>query len=107
VVDDDLYLYSERSTVKARNLVADPRVVVHLESAEDVVIVHGRLDDLGAPGERGDVVAALAAKYPDPDDAQYLPSQDPDFDVLYVLRPERAMAWRLDGYLTSQGRWRA
>ena len=39
VTGGTLYLYSERRTVKARNLAADPRVVVHLESGEDVVIV--------------------------------------------------------------------
>jgi hypothetical protein len=33
VIGPTLYLYSERRTVKARNLAADPRVVVHLESA--------------------------------------------------------------------------
>jgi hypothetical protein len=107
VVDDDLYVYSERSTVKARNLAADPRVVVHLESAEDVVIVHGVAEDLGHPAATSAVVAGLAAKYPDPEDAQYLPSEDPDFDVVYVIRPQRAMTWRLDGYDSSQGRWRA
>jgi PPOX class probable F420-dependent enzyme len=106
VVEENLFVYTERSTVKAGNLAANPRVVVHLESAEDVVIVHGRAEDLGHPSETGDVVAALAAKYPDPGDAQYLPSEDPDFDVLYVIRPERALAWHLDGYATSQRRWR-
>jgi nitroimidazol reductase NimA-like FMN-containing flavoprotein (pyridoxamine 5'-phosphate oxidase superfamily) len=106
VVAEDLYLYSERSTVKARNLAANPRVVVHLENAEDVVIVHGEAEDLGHPAATAEVVAALAAKYPDPGDAQYLPSEDPDFDVLYVLRPHRAMTWRLDDY-DAQGRWRA
>jgi hypothetical protein len=44
-----LYLYSERRAVKARNLAADPRVVVHLESGEDVVIVRGAAQDLGTP----------------------------------------------------------
>lgn len=34
-----LYLYSERRTVKARSLAADPRLVVHLESGEDVLTV--------------------------------------------------------------------
>ena len=29
VINHVLYLYSERRTVKARNLAADPRVVVH------------------------------------------------------------------------------
>jgi PPOX class probable F420-dependent enzyme len=107
VVGDDLYLYSERSTVKARNMAADPRVVVHLESADDVVIVHGVAEDLGRPADMSEVVAGLVAKYPDPADAQYLPTEDPDFDVLYVIRPERAMTWRLDGYDASQRRWRA
>jgi len=32
VIEDTLYLYGERRTVKARNLAADPRLVVHLES---------------------------------------------------------------------------
>jgi hypothetical protein len=72
-----------------------------------VVIVHGVAEDLGHPTVMSDVVAALAAKYPDPDDAQYLPSEDPDFDVLYRIRPERAMTWLLDGYESSQRRWRA
>jgi nitroimidazol reductase NimA-like FMN-containing flavoprotein (pyridoxamine 5'-phosphate oxidase superfamily) len=106
-VGDDLYFYSERSTAKARYLAVNPRVVVHLESAEDVVIVNGRLDDLGKPGDHGDVLDSLAAKYPDPEDAQYLPTSDADFDVLWVLRPERAMLWRLDDYDDSQARWRA
>ena len=106
-VGDAFYVYSERSTVKARNLAANRRVVVHLESAEDVVIVHGEAEDLGHPGATSDVVAALAAKYPDPEDAAYLPSEDPDFDVLYVIRAHRAMTWRLDDYDASQRRWRA
>ena len=50
VTGETLYLYSERSTVKARNLAADPRVVVHLESGEDVLIIRGTAEDLGPPG---------------------------------------------------------
>jgi general stress protein 26 len=107
VVSGDLYVYSERGTVKARNLGANPHAVVHLENAEDVVIVHGTAEDLGHPGSRNDVLEALAAKYADPEDAAYLPSEDPDFDVLYVVRPERAMTWRLADYDASQRRWRA
>ena len=49
VTGQTLYLYSERSTVKARNIAADPRVVVHLESGDDVVIVRGTAEDLGSP----------------------------------------------------------
>jgi hypothetical protein len=107
VTGETLYLYSERSTVKARNLAADPRVVIHLESAEDVLIVRGVAEDLGTPDMLPSVVAALAAKYTRPQDQQYLPDHDPDFDVVYALRPQSAMAWRLDDYAASQRRWSA
>lgn len=105
VVDWTLYLYSERSTVKARNLAADPRVVIHLESGEDVLIVHGVAEDLGPPGQVPAVVAALSAKYDRPEDRPYLPEADPDFNVVYALRPRSAMAWTLDDYEASQRRW--
>jgi hypothetical protein len=105
VTEETLYFYSQRNTVKARNLAADPRTVVHLESGEDVLIVSGLLDDLGTPAEVGYVVAALAAKYTRPEDQQYMPGNDPDFDVVYALRPRSAMAWRLEDYAASQRRW--
>jgi PPOX class probable F420-dependent enzyme len=102
---DTLYLYSERRTAKARNLAADPRVVVHLESAESVVIVRGIAEDQGTPAEVPDVVEALSAKYTAEDDRQYLPAADPDFDVVYAIRPRSAMMWRLADYEESQRRW--
>ena len=107
VIRETLYLYSERSTVKARNLAGDQRVVIHLESAEDVLIVRGMAEDLGTPTMVPSVVAALAAKYTRPQDQQYLPDRDPDFDVIYALRPQSAMAWQLDDYAASQRRWSA
>lgn len=102
-----LYLCSERRTVKARNLAADPRVVVHLESGEDVVIVRGTAKDLGTPAQVPEVVAALPAKYAGPDDRRYLPDADPGFDVVYAIGPQSAMMWRLASYETSQRRWTA
>ena len=105
VVGDVLYLYSERSTVKARNLAADPSVVVHLESADDVVIVRGTAADLGTPAEVPEVVAGLSAKYTNAADQPYLPDADPDFDVVWAIRPQSAMLWRLPDYEGSQRRW--
>ena len=87
VTGETLYLYSERSTVQARTLAADPRVVIHLESAEDVLIVRGVAEDLGTPAMVPSVVEALAAKYTRAEDRRYLPDADPDFDVVYALRP--------------------
>lgn len=105
VTNRTLYLYSERRTVKARNLAADPRVVVHLESTEDVVIVRGTAEDLGLPAQVPEVVTALSAKYASPEDRQYLPDADPDFDIIYALRPQSAMMWRLADHEGSQRRW--
>jgi PPOX class probable F420-dependent enzyme len=107
VTGQTLYLYSERRTVKARNIAADPRVVVHLESGDDVLIVRGTAEDLGRPADVPEVVAALAAKYTAPGDRPYLPDADPDFDVVYAIRPRSAMAWRLPDYEGSQRRWYA
>ena len=105
VADGALHLYTERRTVKARNIAASPRVVVHLESGEDVLIVHGLAEDLGPPSAVPHVVAALAAKYTQPADRQYLPDADPDFDVVYAIRATSAAAWRLADYASSQRRW--
>jgi hypothetical protein len=105
VTGDTLCLYSERSTRKARNLAADPRLVLHTESADDVLIVHGTAEDLGVPADVPYVVSALAAKYTSPADRQYLPDADPDFDVVYAVRPRLAMLWRLADYEGSQLRW--
>jgi hypothetical protein len=91
--------------VKARNLARDDRAVVHLESAEDALIVHGRFEDLGRPQQAGSVLRALDAEYDAPGDTQYLPSADPSFDVLYRLHPVRALLWSLADYAGSQRRW--
>ncbi len=92
-VADILYIYSERSTVKARNLERDPRVVIHLESGADVVIVHGRFVDLGLPTDHPEVVEAFDRKYCHPVERPFLTSSDPAFDVLYSLEPRRALMW--------------
>ena len=107
VTGGTLYLYTERSTVKARNLAANPRVVIHLESGEDVLIVRGTAEDLGPPAQVPAVVKALSAKYTRAEDRPYLPAADPDFDVVYAIRPRSAMAWRMSDYFASQRRWKA
>jgi general stress protein 26 len=107
VVEQTWHCYSERHTVKARNLQLNPRVAVHLGDGDDVVIVHGSVVELGRPQARPDVIAAFDAKYTRPDDVPFLPSADPDFDVLYALEPTSAMVWRLEDYEGSQQRWHA
>jgi len=107
IVDGSFYLYSERSTVKSRNLERDPRVVIHLESGSDVVIVHGRLVDQGRPADHRVVVEAFDHKYDSPAEKPFLPSSDPAFDVLYCLQPRRALMWSLPDTEASTRRWRS
>ena len=108
VVEEVLFVYSERSTVKARNLAHDDRVSVNLPDGEDVVIVQGRFVDLGRPLTRPDVVAAIVAKYDRPTDLDSLPSTDPSSDeVLWALEPTRALVWRLEDWDGSHARWTA
>ena len=108
VVEDVLFMYSDRTTVKARNIAHDDRVSLNLPDGEDVVIVRGRLTDLGTPLTRPDVVAAIVAKYTQPIDLSSLPSEDPNSDeVLWALEPTRALVWRLDDWDGSYARWSA
>jgi hypothetical protein len=107
VLREVLYHYSQSGTVKARNLAHDRRVVVHLESASDVVIVHGSLNDLGPPASHPDVVQAFEEKYDRPEEVPFLPSSEPAFDVLYALEPRRAVTWSLPDTEASTRRWSA
>ena len=104
-IDEVLYHYTESRTRKARNLERDPRVVIHLESASDVLIVHGRLKPLGDPSDHPEVVRAFERKYDRPEEIPYLPSSDPAFDVLYALEPARAITWHLPDTEASTRRW--
>jgi hypothetical protein len=105
VVDGVLYHYTVSRTVKARNLAHNPRVIVHLESAADVLIVHGRLVHLGQPSAHPVVTGAFDRKYDQPEELPFLPSQEPAFDQLYALEPESAVSWSLPDTEASTRRW--
>jgi hypothetical protein len=107
VEDEVLYFFTESGTVKARNLAADPRLLVHSESGDDVVVVRGSAQRLGLPAGHPGLVAAFAAKYDEPGDAPYLPAATDSVNEFYAVRPTQAMAWLLDEYEGSQRRWAA
>ena len=46
-LDGVLAFYGEETSRRSRNLAADPRVVLHLESGSDVLIVHALARDVG------------------------------------------------------------
>lgn len=108
-VDGVLHFYGEPSSVRSRNLAADPRVALHLESGSDVLIVHGTAPAGEPARESAAVVAAYAAKYTHPTDLPYLPDADGmEAVLLHTVVPVRAVAWRFDGSGDSETRrWRA
>ena len=98
VVDGVLHFYGEPRAVRSRNLAADPRLVLHLESGSEVLIVHGGVA-IGPPaGQVPAITAAYAAKYTDPSDLEYLPdAPGMAAALLFTVAPMRAIAWDLGG----------
>lgn len=82
-----------------QNLRANPRVVVHLESGEDVVILEGTAEWFT------DADAAVAKRVGDASDRKYGKgmSGPPPF---WMLRPSVAFGWTLDTFPKSCTRWR-
>jgi PPOX class probable F420-dependent enzyme len=85
-----VYFSCGDDTHKARNLGRDPRVTVHLDSYQGVVVVSGLARRIADPELEGRVTAALRAKYGEseiPDTAAELHGS------YYEVTPHRAMAW--------------
>lgn len=86
-IDASLYFDGLSGTRWSRNLSADPRATLHLESAEDVVIVEGLVHDMVTDSETGArIAAAWDAKY-----ASLIP--EPVTRGIYRLVAERARGW--------------
>ena len=103
-----LHFYGEAGALRSRNLAADPRLALHLESASDVLVLNGTAS-IGPPARQDvAVVAAYRAKYTHPTDLPYLPDADAmEHVLLFTVTPVRAMAWSLDGATEwAARRWR-
>lgn len=107
VWSEALCFFTSQTTVKARNIARDSRTTIHLESAEDVVIIRGSADDLGEPVRHREIMDALATKYNRLGDTDYLPKNNDSYNVLFRLRPHKALLWRLADFDDSQRRWNA
>jgi pyridoxine/pyridoxamine 5'-phosphate oxidase len=95
--DDAVVFGTNERSRKARNLDRDPRVVVHLESGNEVVILEGTAETVELTGEMSD---ELHAKY----DWRPEPGTD-DSTRWYRLRPGRAQAWLEQDYTRSATRF--
>jgi general stress protein 26 len=73
----------------ARNIDADPRVQVNLESGDEVVMIEGRARRLRDRAQIKTYVARYRDKY-----NWDIAEDDPD---LFIVEPLRALAWIVDG----------
>lgn len=93
-VDGRLYFDGAPQTRRGRNIRENPRVVVHLESGDQVVILEGRAVILDGAPERAlaeKVAEAYRAKYAS---LGYSPTPDQwDAGGLFIFEPEKGMGW--------------
>jgi nitroimidazol reductase NimA-like FMN-containing flavoprotein (pyridoxamine 5'-phosphate oxidase superfamily) len=100
-LEGQFYFGTNRYSRKGRGLAADPRVVVHLESGDEVVILNGRLEELRHPALFERMADAYEAKY-----GGFRPVfGKPPENVYYVLLISTALAWRETDFPSSAARF--
>jgi PPOX class probable F420-dependent enzyme len=88
-------------SVKGRNLLRDPRAVVHLESGDDVVILDGTAERAEDPA----AYAAYATKYGIDASPEAFAAM-PQTGALFRFTPQTGQAWREASFEESQATFR-
>jgi pyridoxine/pyridoxamine 5'-phosphate oxidase len=96
-LDRRVVFSTDPQSVKARNFLARPEVVVHLESGDEVVVVEGRVEAMET-SLLPEFLDAYETKY------DYRPSGE-QVDGVYQVRPRKALAWRETDFPTSATRF--
>lgn len=94
-LDDGLWFGTSPRSAKGRNLARDPRVLVHLESGDEVVVLEGEIECLQVEDRVAD---AFEPKY------DWRPAVE-DGDLWYRLRPRAASAWLERDYVRTATRF--
>ena len=101
-LDGAFYFSTDRKSRKGMNLAQNPRVVVHLESGDEVCILEGTVEEVRGKAALKKVVEAYAKKY-DMNVQDF--SKLSESSVMYVVRPLVAFAWLESDYVGSATRW--
>lgn len=99
-VEGSLYFGTGRRSVKGRNLAHSPELVVHLESADDLVILEGEVEEVRDRGAFDAIDVAYRAKY-----NMGVTEAGDDGAVWYVVRPRKAHAWLEGDFPNTATRW--
>ena len=109
-VEGACYFGTDRGSRKARNLAANPEIVIHLESGDDVVILEGRVEELTDPDTSllDRLNDTYAAKYINPATGEgfRLSGETVGGAVIYALRPRIVLAWLERDFPRTATRWR-
>jgi len=92
---------------KVRNLEARPYAVVHLDSADDVIMVQGSVEIVRDVGRIARAAEAFRAKYADGETGEpfdVYPALG-DTPAFYHVVPDTGWAWLEGAYLTHNTRW--
>lgn len=100
-LEGTLYFGCARSSRKARNIQAQPEIVAHLESGDDVVILEGRAAVCADAAILTRMIALYNAKYPGTD---LDPASDPD-TVYIAFAPRIAFGWLERDFPKTATRW--
>jgi PPOX class probable F420-dependent enzyme len=96
--DDHLYFSTAAGSRKARNLVADPRLSISIEQADESVVVEGTAGHVTDPAEPVAVRALYTRKY------GMAPPDDPG-SPLFVMEPEVAFGFSETEFASRATRW--
>jgi hypothetical protein len=94
-LDDRVLWGTSPESVSARNLAANPEVVVHVESGDEVAILEGTF----AFERDAEVMARFIAAY----DAKY--DHKLELDAAFGVRPRSCLSWTEADYPMTATRW--
>jgi general stress protein 26 len=95
-----VYFGTDPRSRKAKNLAANPSLVIHLESGDDAVILEGAAEEVDDRGLIRRLDQAYSRKY------KMRLTDAPGHLVIYAVRPRVAFGWRERDFPRSPTRWR-
>lgn len=98
-LDGTFYFSTDPDSRKGRNLAANPNLVVHLESGDDVVILRGAVEQIINPSLLVRYVDSYEKKY------RFRPDANDTSAGVYKVKLRVAYAWSEKNFPKSATRW--
>ena len=103
-VDGAFYFGTGFDSVKGRNIAADPRATVHLESGDEVVVLEGVMEEVTNPDGIRRFEEAFNTKYGFEVDSEELDMAQMGA-VVYRMTPRVAFGWTEANFPRNATRW--